>query len=292
MDISFTNLTKPRLEARFCPIYWEPQAGAHDRITSLVAVLPTLESSGHFAPAAHCILSVQKLRAMLGTVRGNSAHGILSEVAVFMTQQLSAGLDLEELSAPFTGFSIGEPGTVRGFSAEQLLTAAVQMVSTLGSAEEFIEDTIPVDSRATTATTREFLKNVRMAFANDVEDRKKRFHRKYAPAGSPEITLDYQHNDLLVQFASLPATAHQLSYMNREAESKLFEILTARTTIHAPTKPLLIVNSQALTLPTSDSRLLAKITLDRFKGLAEAHNVATFVAQDEQAAVRELEKLG
>lgn len=295
MDISLTKLTRPGLEARFCPIYWEPQAGGNERITSLIAIIPSMASSAHFPAAAHCILSEQKCRAMLGAVRGNSAHGILSEAAKFMSQQLGAGLDLEDLTAPFTGFSVGGPRTVRGFSVEQLLTAAVQMVSTLGSADELTEDILPIDSRLTTATTREFLKSVKKIFTGNSKSLKSRFNHKHQAPGSPDVTLDYQHNQWLVQFASLPSNTYQENRMQSEAESKMFEIITAQSTIDAPTKPLLIINSQALSTSANlspDGQLIAKMMLQRFTGLASVHKVATYVATDEFAAVRQLETLG
>lgn len=291
MDISLTNLAGPTLEARFCPVYWVPQAGGNERVTSLIAITPKLESSAYFAPAAHCILSPQKLRAMLGSVRGASAQGILREVASFMTSQLEAGLALEDLSAPFTGFSIGAPRTVRGFSPEQLMTAAVQMVSTFGSAEEFVEDITQVDAQVSTSTTREFLKLVKQGFAGEISDRKARFHHKHSAAGAPDVTLDYQYNQWLVQFASLPANNSQAWRMEREAENKIFHIITARQTIGSPTKPLLIINSQALAMESPNSKLIAKMTLDRFKLLSSAHHIETYAATDETAAVRQLEKL-
>lgn len=291
MDISNTTLAGPRLEAQFCPVYWDPLVGGQERVTSLIAIIPKVESSAYFAPGAHCILSPQKLRAMLGTVRGASAHGILREAASFMTQQLNAGLSLDELAAPFTGFVVGAARTVRGFSAQQLMTAAVQMVSVLGEAEEFADEIAVVDSRLTTTTTREFLKLVRQGFAGDNADRKARFHHKHIAPGSPEITLDYQFNQWLVQFASLPSNNHQSGNMHREAESKMFEIITAQRTIDSMTRPLLIINSQALSMDSSDSRLLAQMTLARFEQLAGMHSVETRVAPDEDEAVRQLEKL-
>lgn len=291
MDISFAKLTRPPLRARYCPIYWEPQAGAHDRITALIALVPELESAGHFAAAAHCILPAPKLRAMLGSARGASAHGILHEAAQFMTQQLAAGLALEDLTSPFTGFTVGTVREVRGFTAEQLLTAAVQTVSTLGSAEELTDDVEIIDSRRTTSTTRKFLREVRRAFAGDSKELRGRFNQTYRAGLTTEITLDYQHNQWLVQFASLPSSLHQASYLEHEAESKLFEIISAQTTINAPTKPLLIINSLALSDPSEDTKHLAARMLNRFRGLAEIHRIETFSAASESAAVRQLEIL-
>jgi hypothetical protein len=73
---------------------------------------------------------------MLGITRGSSAHGILSLVAEFMTTRLAAGLTLEELDAPFGGFTVGKPREIKAFSEEQVLSGAVQMVSALGDADE------------------------------------------------------------------------------------------------------------------------------------------------------------
>lgn len=291
MDISTTDLTGPTLEAQFCPIYWEPLTGGNERVTALIAIVPILGSSAYFSPAAHSILSPQKLRAMLGAVRGASAQGILREVSSFMTQQLAVGLALEELASPFTGFDVGGPRIVRGFSPQQLMTAAVQMVSALGSAEEFADEIAPIESHVTTTTTREFLKLVRYGFAGDNPDLKARFHHRHSAPGAPDITLDYQHRQWLVQFASLPSNAYQSTNMHREAESKMFEIITAQKTIQSSTKPLLIINGQALTMEHPDSRLLASVTHDKFRALASMHNVATCMVGDDAAAVRELAKL-
>ncbi len=290
MDISFPKLTRPPLRATFRPVYWEPQAGGHDRITSLIALVPELASTGYFAPAAHCILPPLKLRAMLGAARGASAHGILREAASFMTQQLSAGLALDELASPFAGFSFGPIREVRGFTAEQLLTAAVQMVSTLGSPSELMEEVEEIDARRTTSTTRKFLREVRRKFAGESKELKGRFSQKHR-AGHTDISLDYQHGAWIVQFASLPSSIHQTTYLEAEAESKLFEIISARQTINAPIRPLLIINSHSLSAPERETSSIARMTLERFQGWADLHNIGTFAARSENAAVSQLLRL-
>ncbi len=140
MDISFARIGRPKLRARFAPIFWEPLPGSTEQITVLIDIEPELGACFILTPAAHIVLPPKRLKAMLGAARGESAFGILREVADFLTIRLTAGLPLEDLQAPFQGFTIGKARSIRGFNVEQLITAAVQMVSALGSADEVLED--------------------------------------------------------------------------------------------------------------------------------------------------------
>ncbi|MFA9275060.1 MAG: hypothetical protein ACEQSE_09330 [Candidatus Aquirickettsiella gammari] len=289
MDISSLKLRKPQFSAKICPIFWEPISGTSERITALIGLLPHADSATYFPPAAHCILPLQRLKSMMGNTRGGSAFGILMESAQFITQQLSCGAELEDISAPFSGFTVGASRIVRGYSEQQLLDAAIRMVSTFGSHEEILDE--GGDIRAISANTRDFIKKVKTQYAGDVANRKERFHLKTFADGLAKVTIDFQYEKWLVQFASLPATTYQQPYSLREAESKLFEILTAKTTINAPVSPLLIINSKALSHSEKDSRILAKSALDHFKGLASTHNIEVFSASNEGLAVQKLEEI-
>lgn len=289
MDLTSLTFKKPKFSAEICPIFWEPIPGTNERITALIGLLPRADSSIHFPPAAHCILPLQRLKSMMGNSRGNSAHGILIEAAQFITHQLKCGAELEDISAPFTGFTVGTPRTIRGFSEKQLLDAAIRMVSTFGSHIEILEES--ADLRTITASTRDFIKKVKSQYAGEVETRRERFNQKTFANGIARVTIDYQYEKWLVQFASLPSTTYQQPYSLREAESKLFEILTVKTTIDAPICPLLIINSKALSHSDDEARTLAQSAFTHFQGLASTHNIEVFSAKNESTAVDKLEQI-
>lgn len=293
MDISFARVAGPPLRARFAPIYWEPLQGSAEQITTLIAIQPELDVGVLLAPAAHIVIPAKRLKAMLGAARGESAFGILREVEQFLTLRLASGLQLEELRAPFQGFTVGAAKRVRGFSVEQLITAAVQMVSSLGSAEEVLEDAIIATDGNATPTTREFLARVLTAFSGDDLDRRGRFHKalRVGDASETDVRVDYAHEKWLVQFASLPSTEKQAVNMSREAESKLFEVITARKWIDAATSPILLINESSLHTGSEEARKLAAGASVRFRNIARLHDVEPVLVKSKEEAVARLETL-
>lgn len=287
MDIEYgLGFEAPGVRARFSPIYWEPLAGSQERITALIAIEPA-HSTTYLAPTAHLILPLKRLKAMLGIARGNSAHGILSHVADFMTSRLAAGLTLEELDAPFSGFTVGKPRAISAFTEEQVLSGAVQMVSALGDVEDLLE--LDLGTRRSSATTLAFLRSVQAEFSVDIKERRKRFFREFVAEGDRRVTLDYAHAKWLVQFTSLPATSGQIRYMEKEAESKILELITARKFVQSPTETILIINKQPILEISGNLLNLAAAANDKFNWLARQHDVKPIEVESKNAAVLALE---
>lgn len=276
----------PDISARFSPIYWEPMVGSEERIVALIAVEPALDGSD-LSPSAHLILPLKRLKAMFGIIRGNSAYGILKNVAEFMTARLAAGLTLEELDAPFGGFTIGAPRSIKAFSEEQLLSGAVQMVSSLGDVDELLA--ADVAGRLSSATTMAFLRSVQAQFSVDLKERRKRFFKAFSTDGENRVTLDYAYEKWLVQFTSLPATIGQAPYMQREAESKILELITAKKFIKSPTETVLIINHQPILEVSGDLKAKADEANRKFRWLASEHEVKSIEVKSRYEAVLALE---
>ncbi|NHQ93345.1 hypothetical protein [Janthinobacterium lividum] len=276
----------PQISARFAPVYWEPMVGSAERITALVAIEPELGSSD-LTPTAHLILPLKRLKAMLGIARGSSAHGILGHVADFMTSRLNAGLTLEELDAPFGGFTIGNPRSIKAFSEEQVISGAVQMVSALGDVEDILE--ADINQRRSSATTLAFLRSVQADFSVDHKERRKRFFKRFSPDGTRQVTLDYAYEKWLVQFASLPSTLGQAPYLAKEAESKILELITARKFVNTSTESVLIINRQPMLEFSGELRKLADDSNSQFSWLAQEHGVRPIEVTSKHEAVSALE---
>jgi hypothetical protein len=276
----------PAIAARFSAIYWEPMVGSNERITAMIAIEPEPGQST-LIPAVHLILPVKRLKAMLGIARGNSAFGILNNVAEFMTDRLTAGLTLEELDAPFGGFTVGTPRSIKAFSEDQLLSGAVQMVSALGDVDDLLDGEL--SETRILATTTSFLKSVQTAFSADSKERKQRFFKTFNPGGAESVTLDYAFNKWLVQFTSLPSTLGQTPYMVREAESKILEMITARQFIESETRSVLIINRQPILQISGEIQQAADEANERFKWLAARHKVEPMEVVSKTHAVHALE---
>lgn len=276
----------PTVAARFSPVYWEPMVGSEERITALVAIEPEPGASD-LSPIAHVVLPARRLKAMLGITRGSSAHGILSLVAEFMTTRLAAGLTLEELDAPFGGFTVGKPREIKAFSEEQVLSGAVQMVSALGDADEILE--IDGPGRRSSATTLAFLRSVQAEFSVDDKSRRSRFFKRFTSEGARQVMLDYAHDKWLVQFASIPATVGQRRYLEKEAESKILELITARKFVQASTKTVLIINKQPVLDESGELHKIGIEANERFVWFAGQHDVESIEVHSKQEAVHTLE---
>lgn len=288
MDTGFyLDMDAPRVSARFSPVYWEPLSGSGERFTALIAIEPDLKQST-LRPAAYLILPHKRLKGMFGVSRGNSAFGILNEVADFMTSRLGAGLTLEELDAPFGGFTVGKARAINAFSEAQLLSGAVQMVSTLGDVDAFLED--EMSAAHTTSTTSEFLRAVQTAFSTDIKDRRIRFLKTLESKGAKEITLDYAYRKWLVQFASLPSTVGQAPYVRREAESKILELITAREIVESPTEIILIINRQSITQVNDLIRQVVRDADESYQSYAKRYDFRQIEVQSVGAAVAALEQ--
>jgi hypothetical protein len=282
------KMDAPKISARFSPVYWEPMTGSAERITALVAIEPEPGQSD-LIPAAHLILPFKRLKGILGPARGNSAFGILNEVAEFMTSRLVAGLTLEELDAPFAGFTVGKARAIKAFSEAQLLSGAVQMVSALGDIDDILED--DTFGARSTSTTMAFLKLVQTAFSHDVKDRRSRFFKAMESDGAKRVTVDYAYQKWLVQFASLPSTVGQAPYVRREAESKILELITARDFVESPTETILIINRQPIIHTSEGIASTVAEANESLKWFAKRYDVHPIEVKSTDAAVLALEQL-
>jgi hypothetical protein len=281
------EMDTPRIGARFSPVYWEPMEGSTERITALVAIEPDPGQS-NLIPAAHLILSLKRLKGMLGVARGNSAFGILNDVAEFMSSRLAAGLTLEELDAPFGGFVVGKARSIRAFSDAQLLYGAVQMISAFGEIDDAAMDEMAATKL--TSTTLTFLKHVQTAFSNDIKERRSRFFASFESDGTTRVTIDYAYKKWLVQFASLPSTTGQAPYARREAESKILELITAREFVESNTESILVINRQPILQDGDEVRRAVVDANESFKFYAKRHKVLSIEVSSKDEAVRTLEQ--
>ena len=285
MDISHAqHLAAPHVIASYAPVLWEPLAGSGERICAIVLLVPEPESSTLLAPAAHVVISARRLRAMLGFERGNSVHGILMHAALFMGKRLYAGADLSEALPPFKGFSVGQVRRVKGFTAKQVLDAAVRLVSAFGSAEELMDEADTPNN--STSTTREFLKRVQSAFSPAEDTRRQRFLRPVETSAGT-IIIDYVYERHLVQFASAPTTQRQAQNMQREADAKILGTLTVHQSVmNRQGRPQLVVNIAPLQVGgLSDSVVtLANNSMAHYEQVAKFHGVETSYASSHDEA--------
>lgn len=281
----------PPCVARYSPVFWEPLAGTGERIVALVALEPHESSSVNLSAGTYCVLPPDRLRAMLGRQRGNAAHGVLREVAEFMTQRQVAGMPVSELDAPFQGFKMGPAFVARGYSIDQLLNAAIRTVSAFGTAEDLIEEEESRETPRNTVRTAEFLRSLKRYVAGDNKDLATRFEKTLSLSKSmPDVSVDYAYKHWMVQVTSLPATPKQAMHALREAQSKLYEIDLLRkgmdgNLIH----PVLLVNEDILTSSLNDEgKEQAAKMLERLKQLGKADQLDLMQAATPQDAARQV----
>jgi hypothetical protein len=290
-----SQLTGPSIRARVAPVYWEPLPGSGERICAILLVQPDIDSSTLLTPAAHIIIGARRLRAMLGSERGNSVFGILQAAADFMSHQLLAGAAPEECRPFFKQFEVGTERLVRAFTVEQTFDTAVRLVSAFGSAEELSDEGAVEQNNHSTVTTREFLARVQTAFSPADDERRSRFQRKVT-AGTGQITIDYVHQKYLVQFASAPIGERQSQNMRREAEAKLFETLTVSKQVMGEknSSGRLFINTAPLHTGglADDVRKVAQDAVAHYLNIASLHGFPTCEVATHDEAVQALQALG
>lgn len=245
--------TTAPLVARFAPVFWEPVAGTGERIVALMAVEPHEETLHALGAATYVVLNVARLKSMLGRVRGQASESILRAAASFMTERQRAGLPLGELRAPFHGFVLGPVQVARGNALEQLLDGAVRSASAFGSAEEMVEGQEADEPARHTLRTASFIARLRtsMGAAIGPESGTRFDKRLRVSLATPEVTVDYAFGSFLVQVTSLPLTPKQAVNSNREAQSKLLELLLVQRAMdNNLVHPTLLVNEDARQLAT------------------------------------------
>lgn len=290
---SFSYATPPCV-ARYTPVFWEPLPGTGERIVALLALEPHESSQQVLSAGTHLILPAERLRAMLGRQRGNSAHGVLRETATFMTERQQAGMPVDELKPPFHGFTMGPTMVARGFTIEQLLDAAVRSISAFGTADDLVNEEAAKETPRHTVRTAEFLKSVRRIATSDNPDLKPRFDKKIeTPGNLTDWTVDYAFKQWMVQATSLPVTVKQAINTQKEAQSKMFELEQIRKLMQGnSSSPVLLVNIEALTHSGLDqeARDEAERMLERLVMLSQNNNMGLIQAQSPQeAASRVLE---
>jgi len=77
--------------------------------------------------------------------------------------------------------------------------------------------------------------------------------------------------------------------MEREAESKILELITAQKFIDSQTETILIINRQPILDVAGELRRISNEANDKFKWLASQHNVRPIEVESRQEAVRTLE---
>ena len=295
MDISHAKtLTAPPIRALAAPVYWEPLPGSGERVCAMILLAPDIGTSVVLTPAAHVVISPRRLRQLLGAERGESACGILAYAAEFMTKRLHADSELSACTPPFTGFKVGTIKLVKGFTAEQVLDAAVHSMAVFGSAQDLIDEN-PTDTGNSTATTREFLARVQTAFAPANDERRQRFLKRVQTIGSDTVTIDYAHNGYLVQFASVPTTERQWQNMRREGEAKMLQALTVRQIVkdlqtEKNFKPRLMVNTSPLLTgnqPITESKI-SRDGVAHYLAIAELHRFKLTKVSSHEEAVHAL----
>jgi len=278
----------PPLVARYRPVFWEPLPGTGERIVSMIAIEPHESSAEAVSAGTYCIIPSNRLRAMVGSQRGNAAANVLKRSAEFMTTRQQAGLPLHELEPLFRGFIVGPERIVRGYSIDQLLDAAVRSVAAFGNADELIDDEENKAKPRHTVRTSEFLNSIKRHVAGDNSELKERFDKSIKlDQNLPEMTVDYAHKQWLLQATSLPATARQATHAQRESQSKLYEIDMIRRHLDDNlVTPILMINTDALHINIDpQAKDEASAMLERLHKLAKAQKMDLIeVASSHQAA--------
>jgi hypothetical protein len=283
------SYASPPCVARYSPVFWEPIAGTGERIVALVSLEPHESSTVSVSAGTYCVLPPERLRAMLGRQRGNAAHGVLREVADFMTQRQAAGLPVAELEAPFHGFQVGPAFVARGYAVEQLLDAAVRTVCAFGTSDDLVEEEESRETPRNTVRTAEFIRSLKRIASGDDKDISARFEQTLRVSSSlPDISVDYAYKRWMVQVTSLPATQKQATHALREAQSKLYEIDLLRKTMDGNAiQPVLLINVDILTSSLSEEgKEHAGKMLDRLQQLGEADQLDLMQASDPYDAAR------
>lgn len=254
----------------------------------MIALEPHDSTQVVMAAKTYCVLSPERLVAMVGRQRGNASKGVLQQVADYMSSQQAAGMPLADLVPPFHGFVAAPLMTCRGYDVDQVLNAAVRSVSAFASADAMIEEEAAAETPRSTVRTSEFLKTMKRYVASDDAEMKARFDRRFRPRNSQiDLTIDYAFSRWIVQVTSLPATERQAHHAMREAQSKLFEIGLLREVMDGNAlSPILLVNEDVLVHSPSDSALgYASRMQMRLSELARFGNVELMqVATPEEGA--------
>jgi hypothetical protein len=283
----------PRIACRYRPVLWEPIEATGERIVALLSIEPADGSSDELAATTRVILGRDRLRAMLGKTRGESAYRTLVESAAFMSGRQIRGEPIEQLRTLFHGFVLGPIHHARGYSVDQLLDAMVRTVSAFGA----IEDELSTGDEAVPAATRrtaDFLRQVRRTFAAGDQERQRRFHvRLQHDQNAPEVWIDYAAGPAVVQVATVPGSANQAPPAEAELKSKILDLEVLRGVFHGNRiDPTLLLNTRSLEEPVDEDGLrIAKAAHAHIRTYAEWARLPVVEVTSAAAAVKVLETM-
>lgn len=287
------RIAAPPIKAVATPIFWAPHQDSAERIVPLFLLVPNDSTYGMAASVFRAIRH-DRLTALMGPQRAQSANGILDHVANFVSTMALQGLSPEEISPPFQGFSFGPSKVVRGYSKKQLLDTALRSVCAFGNPDGLFDYDIQ-DNRNSTVTTREFIKATRASYSKGDKDRNERFDVTFREPGSRiDITLDYAYKSAIVQVASVPITERQALGLKREAESKLLELRLTYGILrqNATYKPQLLLNNFALQHARSEEAwLAAKNFVKRIEYMSKRSGAVLQQVESPSEAAQYLESL-
>lgn len=272
---------------------WEPIEGTEERIVALLCIEPAEASAEEMAAGTYLVLPQDRLRIILGRARGDAAYGMLSECARYMTSRQSRGEPIEHVRPLFHGMTIGPVYQARAFSIDQLVDAAVRTLSAFGTAGELIGDG-QADRPEITRRTAEFLRQIRRTFAAGDEERQRRFHvRLQREQNAPEVWVDYAAGPVVMQVASVPASANQAPPAEAELKAKILDLQIVRQEFEGNRfEPALMLNVRSLELPADDaSKRIALNAHQQIRRYAEWANLRVIEVASAGAAAAELERL-
>ena len=264
-------------------------------MVALIAIEPHESTQIVMTAKTYCVLSPERLVALVGRQRGNASKGVLQQVADYLSIQQSAGMPLSDIAPPFHGFVVAPLMTCRGYDVDQVLNAAVRSVSAFANADAMVEEEAATETPRSTVRTAEFLKTMKRSVAADDVDVRARFDRRFRPRNSQlDLTIDYAFNRWIVQVTSLPATERQAHNAMREAQSKLFEIGLLREVVDGnKLSPILLVNEDVLVHSPSEQAVgHATRMLSRLSELARIEDVELLQVSTPEEGADKVRALG
>jgi hypothetical protein len=293
-QISLASLTTPpHIVARYRPVIWEPIENTGERVVALLCVEPLEESADELPPATYGLLSIERLRALLGRHRGDAAKGVLAECAAYMTNRQMRGEPIEQVQPLFRGFTVGPVRQARAYSVDQLLDAATRTLTVFGAVVDWSNETEP-DRTDTTRRTADFIRQVRRAFAAGDDERQRRFHvRLQRENDAPIVYVDYASGPVVLQVASVPATSNQAPPAEAELKGKILDLEIVRSEFGGNRiEPTLMLNVRSLVEPNDkESHRIASHAHDQIRRYADWAKVRVIEVTSASQAAGELERL-
>jgi hypothetical protein len=285
-------LSAPTVVARYRAVMWEPIEGTGERVVALLSVEPSEDSADHLAPGTYLVLGQERLRAILGRIRGDSAFGVLSECARYMTSRQLRGEPIEQVQPLFRGFTTGPIHQARAYGVDQLLDAAIRTLSAFGSSSDLFGESDPV--RPSNRRSAEFLRQIRRAFAHGDEEKQRRFNvRLQREQSAPEVWVDYANGPVVLQVLSVPGSVNQAPPAEAELKSKILDLEVVRKEFDGNRiEPSLLLNVRSLESPLDEGgKRVAQQAHEQIRRYAEWASLRVFEVTSASDAARVLETL-